>query len=452
MPEYRSTLTGPPLWLFFAIAALIVLAIVTTIVWLGPLPPRVVVMSTGAPGSDYDLLAAQYRDIAKRSGIELRLLPSNGGVENLRRLNNAHSGVSVAFAQGGLTGEARSPDLESLGTMFFEPLWFFTRVPVGEHLEGLHGKRVSIGLEGSGTRALSTQLLALNGIDEHIAQLLSLSPATAGTELLSGQIDATAVVASWGSEVVRQLLASSEVNVVDFRRADAYVALYPYLSKLRLPAGVGNLATNRPPTDVNLLAPKASLIVRRDLHPAIQYLLLEAAKEIHAGASIFQEAGEFPAAQRGDLPLSKTANQYYKSGAPFLQRYLPFWLAILASRILLLMIPVLGVVYPVLRLAPLLYAWSVQRRVLRVYRELNVIEAELQGPAGPATADASVRLRSLEDRASRLRLPVSFAPLLYALRSHIELVQKRVTSGAVQPRVSEGPGSAQPPRTPSEHT
>ena len=445
MSENRSTLTGPPLWPLFSIAAVIVLAIVTTVIWLGPLPPRVIVMSTGAPGSDYDLLAAQYREIAKRSRIELRLLPSGGAVENLRRLNDVGSGVSVAFVQGGLTNQTQSPDLKSLGTMFFEPLWLFTRVPVGQNLEGLHGKRVSIGPEGGGTRALSAQLLALNGIDEHIAQLLSLSPATAGKELLSGQIDAAAVVASWDSEVVRQLLASSDVNVVDFRRADAYAALLPYLSKLRLPAGVGDLATNRPPTDVNLLAPKASLIVRRELHPAIQYLLLEAAKEIHSVPSIFQEAGQFPAAQRGDLPLSETAHQYYKSGAPFLQRYLPFWLAILASRILLLLIPLLGIAYPMLRFAPVLYAWSVRKRVLRLYRELNVIEAELQSMVGAATADAIARLRRLEERASRLRLPLSFAPVLYALRSHIALVEQRASSGVAE-RISGNPGAVHPPR------
>jgi len=329
--------------------------------------------------------------------------------------------------------------------MFFEPFWLFTRFPVGAHLEGLRGKRVSIGPEGGGARALGTQLLALNGIDEHIADFLPLSPEAAGKELLSGQIDAAAVVASWDSEVVRQLLASSDVNVVGFPRADAYIALYPYLSKLRLPAGVGNLAANRPPADVDLIAPKASLIVRRDLHPAIQYLLLEAAREIHSVPSIFQEAGQFPAAQRGDLPLSQTATQYYKSGAPFLQRYFPFWLAVFASRILLLLIPVLGVAYPVMRLAPSLYEWTVRNRILRLYRELNIIEAELESVAGAATPDVLGRLRRLEERASRLRMPVSFAPVLYAFRSHIALVEARVARGAAQ-GMSGNSGPVQPPQ------
>jgi hypothetical protein len=331
--------------------------------------------------------------------------------------------------------------------MFYEPFWFFTRVPLGAHFEGLHGKQVSIGPEGSGTNALCTQVLALNGIDEHFAQLIALSPTEAAGGLLSGKIDAAALVASWDSEVVRQLLSSSDVDVVGFPRADAWVALYPFLTKLRLPAGVGNLAANRPTTDIDLISPKASLIVRRDLHPAIQYLLLEAAEEIHSAPNIFQAAGQFPAAQRGDLPLSQVARQYYKSGAPFLQRYLPFWLAILASRILLLLIPVLGLAYPALRLAPTLYAWNVQRRILGLYRELDEVEAELKSQTGDGTPNVFVRLRGLEERANRLRLPVSFAPALYTLRSHIALIEARIAQSAA-PRTSESPGSVRPTQSP----
>ena len=238
------------------------------------------------------------------------------------------------------------------------------------------------------------------------------------------------LVASWESQVVHQLLAASDVNLVSFPRADAYVALYPELSKLVLPQGVGNLATNRPPTDVSLIAPKASLIVRHDLHPAIQYLLLEAASEIHSGPNIFHQQAEFPAAERGDVPLTDTAHQFYRSGTPFLQRYLPFWLAILASRLLLLLIPVLGVAYPLLRFAPLLYRWSIQRRIFRLYGELKFIEAELDRPAGTVNGDALARLQRLEDHANRLLVPVGYAYLLYTLRSHIAMVRDRVTAHA----------------------
>ncbi len=382
-------------------------------------------MGTGTPGSDYDRLGRRYQTILKRSGVDLRLVPSAGGVENLRRLNDTRSDVSVAFAQGGLTTDIQSPSLESLGNMFFEPFWLFSRVPIGQHLEGLRGKKVSIGREGEGSRVLSVRFLALNGVDQTFAELLALSAREASKALLRRDIDAATMVTSWDGEGVRELLASSDIDVVEVARADAYIALNPYLSKLVLPAGVGNMATNRPPADVNLIALKASLIIRRDLHPALQYLLLKAATEIHSAPDLFQVAGQFPAAERGDLPLSDEARQFYKTGPPFLQRYLPFWLAVLTSRLLVLLIPVIAIAYPVLSFAPALYSWSVLRPIFRMYGDLKLIESELESSDGTASRNVQTRLERLEQSANQLRVPASFAQFVYHLRVHIELVRNR---------------------------
>lgn len=437
MPSSKLFRGQPARWFYAFAGVLILSALAGTVIWLGPLPPRVVVMSTGTPGSDYDLQGRRYQTILKRWGVDLRLVPSAGGVENLRRLNDPRSDVSVAFAQGGLTSDTQSPGLESLGNMFYEPFWFFSRVPIGQHLEGLRGKKVSIGREGDGGRVLSVRFLALNGIDQAFAELLPLSAAEASEALLRGDIDAATMVSSWDGQGIRELLGFSDVNVVGAPRADAYIALYPYLSKLVLPAGVGNMATNRPPTDVNLIAVKASLIIRRDLHPALQYLLLKAATEIHSAPELFQRAGQFPAAERGDLPLSDEARQFYKTGPPFLQRYLPFWLAVLVSRLLLLMIPVIAIAYPLLNLAPTLYGWSVMRRIFRIYGELTFIEAELESGGGTAGRNVHARLERLEQSANQLRVPVFFAQYLYNLRVHIELVRNRAARQSHPDTVAE---------------
>jgi TRAP-type uncharacterized transport system substrate-binding protein len=435
---YRiAPLERPARWFYVLAAILILLAIAATIVWLGPLPPRVVVMTTGSPGSDYDALGRRYQEILKRSGVKLRLVPSAGGVENLQRLNDPHSGVAVGFAQGGLTDQAHSPALASLGTMFFQPVWFFTRIPAGPKLEALLNKRISIGPEGGGTRVLARKLIELNGIDPSSLHLLALSPRETAAALLQGDIDAAVIVTSWESEAVRQLLASSDVTLLGFARADAYVALYPYLTKLILPTGVGNLATNRPPNDVPLIAPKASLIVRRELHPAIQYLLLEAAAEIHSQPSIFQQSGKFPAAEHDDLPLSDDATQFYKSGRPFLQRYLPFWLATLASRFLVLLIPLAGIAYPLLRVVPAAYGWSMRRRIFTLYGELKFIEADIERRGG-ATPEVLARLERLDERANSLHVPITFAHFLYQLRAHITLVRSQVSAGGTASRLAPG--------------
>jgi TRAP-type uncharacterized transport system substrate-binding protein len=417
-------------WFWPVSLGLILAAIVATIWWVGPLPPRVIMMATGVAGSDYEAVGRRYQAILKRSGVSLKFVPSAGGVENLRLLNDPHSGVSVGFAQGGLTDETKSPELLSLGTIFYEPLWFFHRgLQNTNRPDNFLRKRISIGPQGGGTRVLASQFLALNAIDTQSMELLAMPVTDAAESLMRGDIDGAAMVTAWDTEVVRRLLASPQVDIAGFPRADAYVALYPYLTKLVLPAGVGSLAANRPPADVNLVAPKASLLVRRNLHPAIQYLLLEAAAEIHSPPALFQKSGQFPAAEQIDLPLSKHAQQFYKSGPPFLQRYLPFWLAVLASELLVLLIPILGIAYPLLRLMPALYGWIVRRRIARLYGELKIIELELESPQYDQ-AQLSTKLESLDRRTGHLRVPNTFVNLLYQLRSHIILVRSRLAGGA----------------------
>ena len=407
---------------------IIVAGLWAAIVALRPLPPRTVTMATGPEGGSYYEFGKRYRELLAHQGIKLQLLTTAGDLDNLARLRDPRSRVEVGFLQSGITNEKESPDLESLGAVFYEPLWFFHRGVIrGKALNVLRGRKISIGPEGSGTRALALELLARNGIDQKFAQLLSLTPREAEEKLLRGEIDAALMVASWDSPVVRLLLSDKNIGLVSFPRTDAYVALYPFLNKLTVPAGVGDLAKNLPPTDVILVAPKASLVVRKDLHPAIQYLLLDAAAQIHSGPGIFQKSGQFPAAESIDLPLSDEARQFYKSGRPFLQRHLPFWLAVLIDRLLILLIPLFGVIYPLLRLMPALYGWEMRLRIFRLYRELRTLEKDLETRSGEqGIGDLNEWLGRIEEKANRLRVPLFYSNQLYTLRMHITLVRERL--------------------------
>ena len=243
------------------------------------------------------------------------------------------------------------------------------------------------------------------------------------------------MVSSWESPVVQRLLGARNVHLASIKRADAYTALYPYLNKLVLPAGVGDMVNNRPPAPVVLLAPEASLVVREDLHPAIQYLLLDAASQIHSGPAIFQKGGEFPSAESGGLPLSQYARNFYKVGRPFLQRYFPFWLAVLLGNLLLLLIPVVGVLYPLLQVMPAVYGWGIRRRIIRLYGELKFLENELERAGMQGKNDLVERMDQLENRADHLRVPVSYVHMLYALRRAIDMVRSRIG------RLTSPPGS-----------
>jgi TRAP-type uncharacterized transport system substrate-binding protein len=411
--------------------ALLVIALISvalTATFWQSMPPHTVTMATGAAGGAYDAIGQRYRAILARQGVRLELMQTAGAVDNLARLRDPRAGVSAALAQGGITSESESPGIQSLGTVGFEPVWVFYRGFELHTTTGwAKGKRVNVGPEGSGARKLSLELLRALGVDPGTMRLSGLDGEAAADALLRGEIDMAMLVASWDVPAVRRLLTAEQISVASFPRADAHVALRPYLSKLILPQGVADMAHNRPPTGLVLVAPKTSLVVRADLHPAIQQLLLQAATEVHASPGVFQRAGQFPAPEPIDVPLSDTARNYYKSGSPFLQRYLPFWIAALASQLLLLLIPLLGIAYPLMRVAPGLYGWGMRRRIYRLYGELRLLDAQLdtRDPGAPVD-DLRAELDQLERYANRMHTPLAFSQMLFILRDHINLVRGRL--------------------------
>jgi TRAP-type uncharacterized transport system substrate-binding protein len=391
------------------------------------LPPKKIVIVTGAEGGANYELGRRYREILAKSGVELQLRSTSGGLENLKRLSDPRSGVSVGFVQGGATTRNESPDLESLGTVFYEPLWLFFRSGIGKSIQNLRGRKVSIGPQGSAGRALALDLARRTRVDTIVSEFVDLPPKEAADKLIAGEIDAAFIVTGWDSSVVQQLLGSKGIELGSFQRADALVALYPFLNKLVLPAGVVDFLENRPASDVVLLAPKASLVVRSDLHPAVQHLLLSAAQQIHSLPGIFQKPGQFPAAETIDLPLSEEAQRFYKNGRPFFEEHLPFWMATLVERLVFIFLPLAILIYPALKFLPQAYDWMMRMRVVRLYDEMRSIESEINASQREAK-ELGEQLDRLDDRANALRLPKTYSIMVYTLRSHLRLVRGRLSA------------------------
>ena len=408
-----------------SLVAAITLSVCLALAVLRSLRQRTVVMAVYPEGSLNVGLVKRYQEVLARKGLEVKLDPSAGAVESLSDLRNPKSGVSVALVPGGIATKQDLQELVSLGTVLYQPLWIFSRGGLPHQQLQLTGCRISIGPDGSSSRALSLEVLRSAGwIDQKSTTLLALPPAESAQALIRGDINTAIFVDGWESPVVQQLLRANGVNLEGIPRADALVRIYPYLNKLVLPAGAVDLAEPRPPTDVILIGPKASLVVRRDLHAVIQYRLLEAAVEIHSTPSMFRAAGQFPASESVDLPLSPYAQDFYKTGSPFLLRHLPFWLAVLLEQPLVWLIPLLVILFPVFRLAPAVYDWAERRRIYRLYSELKRLEDEMFYAADRGGhQDFIERLNRLEDRASHLSVPSAFKPQVYALRLHIDMVR-----------------------------
>ena len=400
-------------------------------------PPKTIIISSGAEGSIFHTNAVKYARILARNGVTLKILTSQGSLENLKRLGDPACRVDIGLVQGGLTNGVNASKLVSLGSVFYEPVFVFYRGTTAlTLLSELAGKRLAVGTEGSGTRALVLVLLAANGIPPGGAtELLAVQGEEAATALLEGKVDAAFLMGDSASpQVMRKLLRSSGIQLYDFTQADGYTRRITYLHKLELPKGCLDLGLNLPPHDVQLVGPTVELIVRPALHPSLSDLLLEAAREVHGNASLFQHRGEFPAGVEHEFPISADARRYYASGKSFLYRSLPFWLASLVNRILVVFVPMVVVLIPGLRLIPTVYKWRIRLGIYRWYRALLALEKEVSAQGALQRKDEfAERLDQIEAAVNKLKVPASFADQFYALRGHISFVRDQLQNSPPAP-------------------
>jgi hypothetical protein len=226
---------------------------------------------------------------------------------------------------------------------------------------------------------------------------------------------------------MRTLVHSPAIRLLNFQQADAYTRRFNYLNRMRLPEGSIDFGQNLPSQDVLLIGPTVELLARPELNPALSDLLLEAAREVHGHAGLFQNQGEFPAPLEHEFKISAEADRYYKSGKSFLYRRLPFWIASVLNRTLVAFVPMILVLIPALKLVPTAYKWRIQLRIYRWYRSLLVLERELSGKITPSQQKQIIaRLDEIEKAVNGMKVPASFASQFYGLREHVDYVRERL--------------------------
>jgi TRAP transporter TAXI family solute receptor len=406
------------------------LAILLAVRFVQPAPPHTITISSGPAGSTFQSIAERYQKILARNGIQLKIQPSEGSLENLNRLLDPNSHVDIGFVQGGVAANRDVSDVVSLGSLFYETLAIVYRSPQAmQRLSELKGKRIAIGPEGSGTRFLALALLKANGIEPGgPTTLVDLGGSQATDALLKHEIDAAFLMGdSAPVAAIRQMLHTNGIRLFDFPQADAYARRFRYLNKLQLPPGAFDLGANLPPKPLVLMAPTVELIAKKGLHPALSDLLIEAAKEVHGRATLFQAARQFPSPEQHEFLISTDAERYYKAGKSFAYRYLPFWLASLVDRLLVVVLPTLLLLIPSLRFVPNLYGWRVRSRIYRRYGELMSLERKSLDPISAEERAALLeRLDRIERSTITGKTPGAFADEIYVLRQHIKFVRERL--------------------------
>ena len=410
------------------LAVIVLVGFLITYQYVGAPPPKVVRIATGANNGAYYTFAQEYARLLASDGITLEVVPTAGSVENLELLKSGE--VSLALIQGGSATRDDKERLQSLGSLFLEPVWIFVRrqSAVKRFLE-LKGNRVSVGIAGSGTHLLATQLLSAAGITETNTQLIREETTQAIDSLSNGKIDAAFFVASPEAPIIRKLFAAPAVELLNFDRAAAYGRRFPFLTPVTLSEGVIDLQQNIPDHDTPLVAASANLAARRDLNASLIPAVLNAVTRVHQAGGVLEHKRQFPSVDFADLPLNEDARRYLINGPSFLFRWLPYGTAVLLDRLKILVLPLLALLLPVFKIAPPLYTWRIRSKIYKWYAAVREVESSIQEQkvSGDATSLIN-RLNELDRQVASVSVPLSYAAELYHLRLHIRFLQKKLQS------------------------
>jgi len=396
-----------------------------------PLPPTTVTIAAGVPNGGDAPMALRYRDELAQRGIRAEIVSTLADADGpLQRLAGATGPAQAGFAHGLLAPDAPGPGpVQALAVVGKQPVWVFTHQTGVINLQLLRGLKVAAGPPGSADRKVASMLLAQAHLKESdVTWVDSPEAMAAANDLLEQRVDAMVVIASGDAPSVRLLAHSPGISMVGVDRANALAAREPRLRPIVLSQGTIELRGDVPPRDVTLLAAATHLLVREDMHPALQRALLDAAIDIHASPSFLQRQAEFPDA-RTDFPLSPVARGHALGSRPWLEAVLPYWWAQLAELLLYAVLPILTLTVLALVWIPHLYSFRVDALLSHYYGELKFIENDMEAVA----IDSPIRLKGLlgkldtmEHEVATLDLPDLYADRWYTLREHLAAARERL--------------------------
>jgi TRAP-type uncharacterized transport system substrate-binding protein len=396
--------------------------------YLIPAPPSQIEIATSPIGEHYHNLGTRYQGLLAAADMKVELRATNGAKENLALLNDPNSGIQLAFMQGGISNGILAPDLMSLGRIDHQIFWLF--YPAGETLTDLaqlRGKRIGLGAEGSGDRAVCEKILAVAGITYDNTTLVTVAPENVVNNLDVGAIDAVFRNFSPESPVLDALLRSPQYRLMSFAEAEALTRIFPYLVRLVLPKGAIDLARKIPASDTALVATTNVLLARKDIHPAVVDLLAQTTLQAHGTPGLFRKVGEFPTETDPEYSISQGARDFYRNGPSFLNRYLPFWMTNYAQRFLAVLVAVIAIVVPVFNYAPKLFLWLIRDRVRRLYRRLRMVDKALLSEVDAARVKALHAELENIGRAANI-VPMHSSDLFFELRAHIDRTRRHLAS------------------------
>jgi TRAP-type uncharacterized transport system substrate-binding protein len=418
-------------WLFY----LPILLLASLLMWMSftfwlPLPPTKITMASGVPGGGYSQLALLYRQKLDALGIETTLVTTQKA-HSAKALLFDETQADVALVNGLVATVHIETSVHALAAVEREPIWIFTRLPSMNRLQDLRGLRVGVPLKDQLQEKVLSIVLKHAELQSNDITILAFTRDEIANALIDGRVDALVLMGSSRNDVVRLLTRSAGIQLVGMEQVGKFISTEPTLRPFVLPQGVIEFRGDVPSRDLTIVAADLHLLIRPEMHPALQRALLQVAAQIHEIPSFLQHQGEFPSFVGLDYPISPTALDISRGHVPWFEQLLPFWWAQLVQWLLMAFLPIIAATVFLLAWIPSWFEWRVNAVLQNFYGELKFIETDIEPTASERPMELNKllqRIDEIEMQIMQLELPNHYASRWYTLRSHLSDARSKLLS------------------------
>ena len=239
----------------------------------------ILVLATGSEKGVYYALGQDIAEVAKKSGLRISVLSSQGSQENLYWLSEDKAQLCIAQSDtvyNAYNGFGRFKEkitnLQAIASLYTEAVHILVRNPLYiRKIEDFKGKRISIGPEGSGTESNALAILEAAGITSNEIQLLHLSFEDSIKAINENKVDIAFFTSGYPSDVVKIIMQNKgayffEPNPQILRRL---IDTYPFFVVTTIPPGT---YTNQD-EEITTIGVAALLVSRNDLDNHLIYTI-----------------------------------------------------------------------------------------------------------------------------------------------------------------------------------
>lgn len=381
-------------------------------------------LATGAIGSDSYAYGMSYKALLEEEGVTLHILPTLGSLDTIGYLDTKKA--DIGFVHSGLLINKREYDFESLGSVYYEPLWVFYRnegYEVNYIIESV-GKKVGISITNDGSYELAKQLSHANGLENKIDATYIKDEEALG-KLKNKDIDMFVTLATKDNQYIQELLSDPSVELMSIKRINAYTQKFDFLKSLKLYEGSIDLYKNLPSKDVNLLSTTQNLVSAKTIPDELVRIFLKKVQQIHSEKTFFKGGSDFLNMDSVDTVMNEEAKLYIQNGESWLETIFPYWIASNIDRLKLLIIPLIWLIIPLFKSIIPLYIFTTRAKIFRWYEKLDQINSKINTNQDKNEIQEDIE-NLKNDILSKTKVPLSYKGEFYNLLVHIEILQNKL--------------------------